>query len=263
MDYRKVISYADILEIYEYEKRPASSRGNNNRPQISDVQQGIPFIGEASLPKEESPKVREKRSVQRAILAFRRLVRANLQFAENPILVTLTYAENEVDWKSTKADFNAFARNLRFTFGSKIRYITVTEFQKRGAIHFHTLLWGVPVSVVRAERDTRLVASLWGKGFVYLKETDGHPKLSSYLVKYFNKQMEDPRLIGKKLYIASQNIIKPVIDKNAMLSPYFHLSTYRPLYQNEFMTPWLGKGRYRRLQQIIIPIIKNGNSNNK
>lgn len=257
MDYCKIISYADILEVYEYEKRPANLGGNGRAIKARDDSEDISDSRQDDEPQEESPKIREERNIKRAVMAFRRLVRANLRFAENPILVTLTYSENQTDWQASKRDFNAFARNLKYAFGSQVRYICVSEFQKRGAIHFHALVWGVPACVVRAERDTRMVAGLWGKGFVFLKETDGHAKLSSYLVKYFSKAMGDPRLFGKKLYICSRNVLKPIVDKGALLSVYFHLSTYRPLYKSEFMTPYLGKGRYRRLQEIIVPTYEN------
>lgn len=260
MLYTKVVSYADILEIYEYEKRPTNTGGNRKPNEDSNDGKNLVDVGQDTPQPSQSPQIREERSVKRAVVAFRRLVRANLRFAENPILVTLTYEENMADWETGRKDFNTFARNIKYTFGSGVRYICVSEFQKRGALHYHALFWGVPPCVVRAERDTRLVASLWGKGFVFLKETDGHAKLSSYLVKYFSKSMKDNRLFGKKLYIASRNVLRPVVDKNAMLMPYLHLSTYKTLHKSEYMTLYMGIGRYRRLQEIPQPRYEN-NSN--
>lgn len=257
MEYTKVVAYADILEIYEYEKRPTSTRGNRkpNAPGANGT--GVSDDRQVDAGHFQQEKIREERSVKRAVVAFRRLVRANLRFAENPILVTLTYQENMADWETGRKDFNTFARNIKYTFGESVRYICVSEYQKRGAIHYHALFWGVPPCVVRAERDTRLVASLWGQGFVFLKETDGHAKLSSYLVKYFSKSMRDNRLFGKKLYIASRNVLRPVVDKNAMLMPYLHLSTYKTLHKSEYMTLYMGIGRYRRLQEIPKPTYEN------
>jgi hypothetical protein len=76
--------------------------------------------------------------------------------------------------------------------------VAVSEFQKRGAIHFHALVWGIPPSVVKAERHTRLVASIWGQGFTDMIETDGNSRLASYFAKYMKKAYLDPRMLKKK-----------------------------------------------------------------
>src|SRR5690606_27837965 len=100
---------------------------------------------------------------------------------------------------------------LRNKFGKAFSYIAVSEFQKRGAIHFHALFWGLPAEVFSQERQTRTIALIWKQGFVYMKETDGNDKLSSYLAKYMVKTFTDPRLKNKKAYLASRNIKRPKI----------------------------------------------------
>ena len=68
----------------------------------------------------------------------------------------------------------------------------------RGRIHFHGLLFNVPLSLGDTrngqrtiaygdERTTRTLANLWGEGFVDATKTDGSPKLAFYISKYITK----------------------------------------------------------------------------
>jgi len=255
MRYIKTVLSGSRLEVYGFERPPIQW---GKRRSVSKSNEGK----DSSIPRNrvsrrDKSKGRSSASIGRAKRNFIRLVLSNLERADNPVFASFTYAENMQDIRRARRDFNAFNKIAKSQFGETFSCISVAEYQTRGAVHFHALIWGIPTAVARSERDTRMVAGLWGKGFVFLKETDGHAKLSSYLVKYFSKAMGDPRLFGKKLYICSRNVLKPIVDKGALLSVYFHLSTYRPLYKSEFMTPYLGKGRYRRLQEIIVPTYEN------
>jgi len=203
----------------------------------------------------EPPKIRLPENARRAVLGFKRLVSANMGGVDMPVFASLTYAENFTNLRLARKDFNSFARGLKDEFGDNLRYLVVAEFQERGAVHFHALVWGIPTEVVARERLTRLVAGLWGKGFADLKVTRSPQGIAIYLSKYLTKTFLDPRLHGMKAYVASRNIIKPVVDKNAMLLPYLYgagykLSTAVPLHEKEFMTQWLGKGRLRIYKQV-------------
>lgn len=107
--------------------------------------------------------------------------------------------------------------------------------------------------LAKTERRTRLVAQMWGQGFVDLVCTDGSHKISGYLSKYMSKTFVDSRLRGKKAFIASRNIKRPVVQKNAMVEPLFFgdledipdLSTALLLKERHYDTVWLGRGRYR------------------
>jgi len=254
MSYTKTIYYGSRFEITTYEERPRNlgiSRSGFSRVVRG---QGTALPDENSVQPLESPKERRPDAIRRAKINFFRLVHANMGQSNFPVFASLTYTENMQDLRQGRKDFNAFAKYLRMQFGSQIRYICVAEFQVRGAIHFHTLIWGIPIGVVRSERDTRLVASLWGKGFVDLKETDGNSRIASYMSKYMGKLFGDLRLGKKKAYIASQNITRPIITQNDILSKYFfdavepNLSTALKLRDIEFSTQYLGKGRYRLFQ---------------
>jgi len=196
---------------------------------------------------------RRKSSTRRAKMGFTRLVKANLGKPMHPVLASFTYAENIGDINRGRRDFTKFARRATKLFGNDFSYIAVPEFQKRGAIHFHALLWGIPTEVVERERATRLVASLWEQGFVDLMLTDGDEKLCGYLVKYMGKAFNDIRLFGKKAYVHSRNVSKPLTYKNTMAISHIYendLSTTEPIVSKEFLTQWLGAGNYALYELI-------------
>jgi len=251
MGYNKVISYGSVVEVFRYEKYPMgfgkkkATAGNANA--LSD----IPFDGQNADCSEKPIKIRSRESIRRAVLAFRRLVGANLRGTDHPVLASFTYGENMESLRQGRSDFNAFARSAKSEFGDGLRYICVAEFQKRGAVHFHSLIWGLPAGTVKRERSTRMVAGLWGRGFVDLVETDGSIKLSGYLGKYLSKTFKEPRLSGMKAYICSRNVYKPTIDRDALLAPYFtpetgDLSTALAIREAEYTTQWLGRCHYKQ-----------------
>jgi len=86
-----------------------------------------------------------------------RMMKKISQLSKNfiPLFVTLTYpADFPTDREVYKAHLHAFFTVLRHHY-KKFGSIWKLEFQKRGAAHYHLLLWGVPFS----ERDE--VARLW------------------------------------------------------------------------------------------------------
>ena len=253
MGYANIISYSNLVELYEYEKNVSNIRGGRRRISTKSKSESMVANGNDSiLPRKPNPKRED--NARRSAMVFRRLVSANLGERSKPLLISLTYAENITDIVQGHKDFNNFARNVRAKFGKEVRYIAVPEFQKRGAIHFHALFWGLPSEeLARTERHTRLVAGYWGNGFIDLTMTDGNHKISGYLSKYMVKAIIDSRMAGRKGYFCSQNIIRPVIEKNILVEPLFFgglkdipdLSTAKVLKDKEYPTRWLGKGRYR------------------
>lgn len=251
MGYTKVISYSNIVEVYEYEENIRHNGRKKRDSESSNSGKNISIRG-ADIPRQEKQtKVRNKANARRSVLAFKRLVSSNLGESDCPVFLTLTYAENLTDLRRARKDFNSFATNVKNRYGKQIRFVCVPEFQKRGAIHFHTLFWGLPSILVERERDTRVLAKLWGKGFIDLKKTDGNKKIAGYCAKYMQKSFLDERLSGMRAWTASRNLKKPFEDKNTLLLPYYYgykgidLSTATLLYESEYMTQWLGKGRCR------------------
>lgn len=253
MGYNKVIIYGDNVELYEYENtiqyngRRSQKTKSNNRDEHLET-----LLNDRTGDSEQEVKRRQDNAT-RCTMAFRRLVGANLGKSHNPLFVSFTYAENVTEIGQGYKDFKAFARRLNNKFKNETtRYICVPEFQKSGRLHFHALIWGLQTQeLAKTERLTRIFQKLWGKGFVDLVPTDGNIKLAGYLAKYMKKSFTDYRLKNKKAYRTSTNIKRPEIRKNELLLPYYHdvegypnLSTMTILQKKEFMTQWLGKGKY-------------------
>jgi hypothetical protein len=250
MGYNKIISYGDTLEIYEYEKNIVRlfpiSRGDDEK---TDVHLGMGTVREDSL-SDQRRKEEGKRAdnARRASLAFRRIVSANLGGPALPLMVTLTYADNFTDLAGAYKHLTTFIQALRRRFGKDFSYVLVPEFQKRGAVHFHALFWGLPKELFHRERKAREVRTLWGKGHVFLKETDGNEKIAFYLSKYFTKAFLDPRLKNQKSYVASRNIKRPLVQTGPFVIDYV-LEQFgvieAAIVDRTYNTKWLGQGRFR------------------
>jgi len=256
MGYTRLTAYGSRCDVAIYEKEPpvGGRGGKRNRfSEASSAVSSIPFDGQDAENADKQAKVRAKANASRVKMAFSRLCASNLGGGDHPVLASLTYAENMEDVTRGRSDFAAFGRSIRKTFGAHVRYISVLEFQRRGAVHFHALIWGLPADVVARERSARVVAKIWGRGFADLKVTDGSEKLAGYLGKYLSKSMSDSRLFGLKAYVASRNVKRPLVDKFALLGPYFaglvpgcDLSTAILLTSDEKETHWMGRAIYKR-----------------
>jgi len=215
-----MVQSGTLLEIYTYEKEP------------------IPHDLRKSKKFKCSFGRRRVQNIDRARASFFRLVRANVSPDKIPAFLTLTMREIttiEEGWRA----FTLFSQRLRNS-NSSARLIAVPEFQKRGAVHFHALVWGlgeeepclqskqfyydktgkkkrkhVCPATRACEQHTRRIAELWGNGYVDLFATDGSPKLATYLAKYMHKTMRDERLSGKKSYSASRGIVRSVSLKSS------------------------------------------------
>jgi len=230
----KVIRSGDLIEVYEYAK---------NLPIRRKVRQPDTY---GKRDRRVGP--RREDSIRRAAKSFRRIVRANLGGDEPPALFTFTMYQ-ELSYTASVRVFTKFIVRLRRNHGREFRYIVVPEFQKRGAVHWHALFWGISHEIAKTETETRYIARLWLAGFCDGLITDGHPKLAGYLSKYMSKAMHDIRLGGKKAYYASRNILRPMCVSSANVVEYLSEIVgvdNSPLHTHEFDTQWLGRAIYKQ-----------------
>lgn len=114
-----------------------------------------------------------------------------------PLLVTLTFRGDADDAFYASDSLRGFQVRLRAKF-PHAQSLFVPELSPRGRIHFHGLLFNVPLSLgdtreggrvvsYGTERKERTLAKLWGEGFVDAVATDGSPKLAHYISKYITK----------------------------------------------------------------------------
>jgi len=141
----------------------------------------------------------------------RRLVNANVgQYGYEAVFLTFTYAQNQGDLAVAWSDWHEFMRRFNARFG-RTHALTVMEFQKRGAVHFHCIFFNLPPSVESNERRLRTIAKLWGHGFVDIERVRSAKNVGAYVCKYLNKSASDVRLKGKKFYSTTRNLIKPTV----------------------------------------------------
>lgn len=250
MPYKKFIRYGNNLEVYEYEREPIRHKRTRRKNDPDNGDHGLGADREDTL--SERQLGNRQNNSRRSAMAFRRLVSANLSGTELPVLITLTYEKNVTDIKVGYKNYRSFVQALRHKYGKAFRYICVPEFQRRGAVHFHAMFWGLPSELLLQERKTRELAMMWGHGFVYMKKTDGHERLSSYLAKYMSKAFVDSRLKNQKSYVASKNIQRPVIGKdiNAMwhIEEDFSDGKDVEIKEKEYHTSWLGMCKHRHFK---------------
>jgi len=235
MGYTKVIQSGDLTEIYEYERNlPVIKRKTRVAQRDS--------TGKRSDRRFSS---RNPADIRRSRKKFVRIVRANLRGNERPALLTFTMLQ-ELSLRTSVRLFTKFIDRLRKRYGTEFRYIAVPEFQKRGAVHFHVLMWGLG-HLCEKERTTRHFARLWACGFVDSHPTDGSPKLAGYLGKYMSKCMRDLRLRGEKAYYTSRNALRPLSYGSGSLHSYLEyvIPSFPPSHQHEFDTEWLGRCIYK------------------
>jgi len=193
--YTKVIQSGDLIEVFQYEKFPNPPRKKRSRRRKG-----------ASIGR------RYHRNVYRAQRNFSRLVRANLFGLKRmgaPVLLTLTMLR-VVSIEEAWAVYTSFCARFKRGRRDPLYLVGVPEFQKRGAVHFHALVWGLTNEEIIGERDTRRIQISWREGYVDIVPTDGSPKLATYLSKYMLKAVRDYRLNGKKAYSASRGVMRSV-----------------------------------------------------
>lgn len=202
-------------------------------------------------------------NIGRKVARFQSLVWSNLVGDSNPALVTFTMHEVH-GIVSAYQTFSLCVQRLRKRFENSFRYIAVPEFQERGAVHFHMIVWGLPEILIqneaphwireedigdmgKIERGTRYLQSLWQMGFVDCLPTDGSPKLAGYLSKYLSKAMSDERLFSQKAYVCSRNILRPVPVSPTQALGYskeiwgIDIATATPVRDSKYPTHWLGE----------------------
>jgi len=260
MGYVKAIQSGNLLEIFEYEKSLPIRRKKRRK--------------DSYRKQRDKNRPRNSASIQRARASFKRLVRANLIGGQNPALFTFTMFE-KLSYSASCRLFTRFISRLGRGRDSEFRYLAVPEFQKRGAVHWHVLIWGLPEHYAcqgtwkkrgnrwvfqhecpagrQCERRTRRISRLWLRGFVDGVVTDGSPRLATYLTKYLQKSMHDKRSSNKKTYYASHNILRPmhVESDSEFVKELLReqvIPSYPHLTERTYDTEWLGKVVYKQYE---------------
>jgi hypothetical protein len=131
-----------------------------------------------------------------------------------PVFGTFTFADNVKDITQANKRYTDFIKRLNYvTFEAKVaklQYLNIVEFQKRGAVHYHTLFFNLPY--IDRIYDTFL--DTWGNGWTKVDGLKNTDHVSAYVTKYLTKNGRDERLDGKKAFFTSRSLIRPTILNN-------------------------------------------------
>lgn len=230
---KKMIISGDVIEIYEYQNG-----------YLKGYEDKISKSGRKKDFKSENYDDNRKKTLQRARKNLRRIINSNFnQYGEEftSKFLTLTFAENIQDIKQANYEFEKFIKRLNYyVFGTKqanLKYSGVIEFQKRGAVHYHVVLYNLPY--IRA----KTINEIWDKGKqgnIKINRIDSVDNVGAYVCKYMTDEIEDERLQGKKCYFNSRDLLKPIeitnkkrVEATAIALPLKHLK-YRTSFDNEY-----------------------------
>jgi len=195
--YRRLVISGKNIELYEYQK-PYFYNFAPKRKRVF-----LPVDGTVK-------KERRRDNVFRLRQKVNRLILANVDaFGQKPKFVTFTFAENVKDldvankkWSLFLKKFNYFLNKLGM---AKIKFLTVIEFQERGAVHYHVLFFNLPyIPEIKG-----ILAKLWSHGFVKIVAVQRVKHLGLYVSKYMQKGFMDNRLRRRKAFFISRGLVKP------------------------------------------------------
>lgn len=193
----------------------------------------------------------EFKSMLKARKSLRLLVEANCdprlfqpQCQFRPIFATLTFRENITNLREANKRFNLFIKRLNYQINThfsynflekgnySLKYMVVPEFQKRGAVHYHCLMF----NLVKFANTKEVIERIWGQGFAFTPTLKNSFHVANYISKYFTKCANDERLKGQKRYFASRNITRPQFryEHNYNENIIDFLTTTKPDYTQSF-----------------------------
>lgn len=214
--FAKAFIAGSILEVKIYEKPIRYNHKNPTQTQSNNQ--------EYTKTKPFSRKIADFRTKRR----IRQLIYANSYQYFNvqkrpykPVFITLTFADNIKSPKIANLLYTKFLKRLNYKLfnnkNSQLKYLTVIEFQKRGAVHYHSIFFNLPFINTNANE---FISTIWDNGFIKINAINNIQHLSNYVIKYLTKAERDSRLDQKKFFFTSKKLIQPleIYDKNIITS---------------------------------------------
>lgn len=213
----KVVISGKVIEVYSYDEPVFYDYADSKR------------VGRSVSASEEDKIINRQKTLNRASRDLRRIINCNIRKFSK--FLTLTFAENVTDLDKANNEFKKFIKRLNYHYGIKLKYTAIVEFQKRGAIHYHVVLYNLTEKV-----DVNKIGDIWGNGFIKLNAIDNVDNVGAYVTKYMTKELADDRLIARRNYFNSRGLDRPQETKepdvvNAVVSS---LQNQAPKYENTF-----------------------------
>lgn len=167
---------------------------------------------------------------------LRRLINANVQKGSK--FVTLTFRDNLQDVDFAKILFKNFVKKINYrrkkNGKENLKYVYVIEFQKRGAIHFHSIFFNMGFV------NSSYLQSLWEYGFLKINLINNIDNVGAYVVKYMQKDFYNSSLDGHDMYGRSKgNLQESVVIKEPstvakLLEGYKNKIVFTKLYTTQY-----------------------------
>lgn len=239
---QKVIETPTYKEIWEYEK-PIQLKKETLNEEPKEYREELAWLYEeeekdtkrdydelAAYEQYDSLK-RKQKHYRNMRFTIARLIDTN--FDKQTKFLTLTFKENIHEIAYTNNEFNKFIKRLNYhihhTKKALLKYIATWEKQKRGAIHYHIILFSFPYI------PQNTLATIWGNGFIKINkiDVDSVENRGRYVSKYFDKDL-DLKEHKQKAFFKSQNLKLPIENKLLTNTPY-DVGTQKVLYSNEYI----------------------------
>lgn len=217
---QKIIETPTYIEIWEYEQPILSKRkkDTDEKKETPDWLKNTKYtFDELTAQGQYDSLKRKQKHYKSQRFAVARLIDTN--FDNQTKFLTLTFKENITDITYTNSEFKKFMKRLNYqlykTKKSQIKYLATWEKQKRGAIHYHIVLFGFPYLP-----HSKLV-DIWGHGIIGINriDVDSAENRGRYVSKYFDKDLE-LKEHKKKAFFKSQNLTEPNETKKLTNQPY-------------------------------------------
>lgn len=238
----KLVDCNEYIQVYFYKKKKIKKNIDKNFDlNLMKMKFDIASNKSENNSNNELKKV-EKRNIIRSKLSCQRLAKTNMKDWET--FITLTFDENITDVQKANKQFKYFIDKIR-RVKKDFKYLCVSEFQKRGAIHYH-LLTNININddtLMYTQRDNKNFRHIkyWHNGFDSVEILKGDAKkVIGYISKYMTKDIDD-RLFSKHRYFYSQNLIKPksnFIDLDVEKEVKFYnekIQDKELIYQNNYI----------------------------
>lgn len=244
----KLVQCGDYCQLYLFEKKKIIKQKDDEDLRLRKIKIDCMLDNKSNSQNDNTSTLLEnieEKNIIRSKLECQRLAKANIK--DWKIFVTLTFADNITDVKTANKRFRYFIDKVR-RIKKDFKYLCITEFQKRGAIHYH-LLCNIDINdrtLLYEQNDNKkfLHIKYWVDGFTSVEPMSGDcKKVVGYISKYMTKDI-DNRLFGHRRYFYSNNLNKPIEnyidldnikDKNYLKKIIQDMTL---IYQNDYLNTY-------------------------
>lgn len=263
--YVKIVQTGGIIERFEYQKKPNNRKISiiNRRPRLSRGYRSYTSIKRATkqIRLLIQGAIYQYHYIQPYLVTFTTASVLEPQKAQCHLRRTLNQLATFKDCIPTSEEGLSVGHSnnhhgLNVGLPRTFEYLAIHEYQQRGAIHYHVLIWDDRTTIYEKEIQYRTIQNVWGLGYVDCIKAQGHARLANYLAKYLSKGLEDSRVYGKRLYNASRGISRSQCFTSTEAVNYIQSElidnneSSEIIYKKQYPTDFMGRCDYQVLTYL-------------